>query len=159
MNHQPAQNFRKKLSNQPRQLNMPYAKGKANYKVHTLIQVLKEMLLNGAQGWQEAAALYPHQSGEPVLRDHDDMKHHWVKKCSPGHPNRDRILRCQRIHQKILPRTSSLVMGIDSGGDEGLSWMMKRKLEQRQRRRLQALFLGAIPELVCLMVWAKVVLG
>jgi hypothetical protein len=30
---------------------MPQAKGKANYKVETLIQVVEEKLPNGAQGW------------------------------------------------------------------------------------------------------------
>jgi len=38
-----------------------------------------------------------------------------------GDPKRDIILSCQRIHQRILARTCSLVMSIDSGGDEGLS--------------------------------------
>jgi hypothetical protein len=40
---------------------MPRAKGTANYKVDVLIQVVEELLPNGAQGWQEAAFLYQHQ--------------------------------------------------------------------------------------------------
>jgi hypothetical protein len=45
---------------------MPGAKGKANYKVEALIQVVEELLPNGAQGWQEVSALYQHSSGELV---------------------------------------------------------------------------------------------
>jgi len=82
---------------------MPRAKGKANYKVETLIQVVKEKLPNGAQGWIELAALYQHISGELVLCDHEDVKWHWIEKCchkfkkltgTPGDPKRDMILRC-----------------------------------------------------------------
>jgi hypothetical protein len=56
------------------------AKGKVNYKVETLIQVVEEKLPNGAQGWIEVAALYLHCSGELVLQDHEDVKQHWIKK-------------------------------------------------------------------------------
>jgi hypothetical protein len=48
---------------------MPQAKGKANYKVDALILVVKELLPNGAQGWQEVATLYQHHSGELILWD------------------------------------------------------------------------------------------
>jgi len=42
---------------------MPRSKGKQNYKVDVLIQVVEEMPSNGAQGWQEFAFLYQQQSG------------------------------------------------------------------------------------------------
>jgi hypothetical protein len=109
---------------------MPRAKGKANYKVETLIQVVEEKLPNGAQGWIEVAALYQHCSGELILRDHEDVKQHWIEKCcnkfkkptgNPGDPKRDMILRCQRIQGRIHEKSSSLIMGVDSGGDDGLS--------------------------------------
>jgi hypothetical protein len=109
---------------------MPRSKGKANYKVDLLILVVEEKLPNGAQAWQEVAALYQARSGEGLLRDHDDVKRHWTDKCcnkfkkptgSPGDPKRDMILRCQRIHQRILKKSASSIMGADSEGDEGLS--------------------------------------
>jgi len=109
---------------------MPRSKGKQNYKVDVLIQVVEEKLPNGAQGWQEVAFLYQQRSGELVLRDYEDVKRHWVDKCcnkfkkptgSPGDPKRDMILRCQRIHQRILKKSASSIMGADSEGDEGLS--------------------------------------
>jgi hypothetical protein len=86
---------------------MPRAKGTTNYKVDMLILVVEELLPNGAQGWQEAAALYQHHSGELNLRDNDDMKWHWIEKW---------------IQQRIHNKTSSSIMGVElGGGDEGLS--------------------------------------
>jgi hypothetical protein len=61
-------------------LAMPRAKGKANCKVNTLIQVVDEKLLNGTQGSIEVAALYQH-CWESVLLDLGDLKWHWVEKC------------------------------------------------------------------------------
>jgi hypothetical protein len=46
---------------------MPRSKGKANYKVDALIQVVEEHLPNGVQGWQEVATLYQHRNGELIL--------------------------------------------------------------------------------------------
>jgi hypothetical protein len=106
------------------------AKGKANYKVETLIQVVEEKLPNGAQGWIEVAALYQYASGELVLCDHEDVKRHWIEKCchklkkptgTPGDPKRDMILRCQWIQERIHAKSASLIMGVESGGDDGLS--------------------------------------
>jgi hypothetical protein len=39
-------------------LKMPRGKGKANYKVDTLVMAVEELLPNGAQSWAEVAALY-----------------------------------------------------------------------------------------------------
>jgi hypothetical protein len=108
---------------------MPRSKGKANYKVNVFILVVEEKLPNGAHAWQEVAALYQARSSESLLRDHDDVKRHWTDKCcnefkkptgSPGDPKRDMILSCQRIHQRILKKSASSIMGADSEGDEGL---------------------------------------
>jgi hypothetical protein len=55
-------------------LQMPQGKGKANYKVDTLVMAVEELLPNGAQSWAEVAALYQLRSGELVLQDHNDMK-------------------------------------------------------------------------------------
>ena len=107
---------------------MPRSKGKQNYKVDVLIQVVEEKLPNGAQGWQEVAFLYQQRSGELVLRDYRDVKRHWVDKCcnkfkkptgNPGDPKRDMILRCQRIQERILKKSDAAVMGVESGGDDG----------------------------------------
>jgi hypothetical protein len=49
--------------------------------VDALIQVVKELLPNGAQGWEEVAALYQARSKEMILRDRNDVKWHWIKKC------------------------------------------------------------------------------
>jgi hypothetical protein len=84
---------------------------------------------SGAQGWQEAATLYQHHSGELILQDYDHLRQHWVEKyCNkfkkptgdPGDPKRDMIVRCQRIQQRIHTKASSTIMRVDSGGDEGL---------------------------------------
>jgi hypothetical protein len=110
-------------------VTMPRSKGKANYKVDVLILIVEEKLPNGAHVWQEVAALYQARSGESSLWDHDNAKRHWTDKCcnklkkptgSPGDPKRDMILRYQRIHQWILKKSTSSIMGADSEGDEGL---------------------------------------
>jgi hypothetical protein len=59
---------------------MPRARGKANYKVELLIDVVEEKLPQGALGWQEVAALYQFRSQESVLRDYEDVKRHWTEK-------------------------------------------------------------------------------
>jgi hypothetical protein len=105
------------------------AKGKANYKADLFIKVVEEKLPNGAQAWQEVAALYQHRSGELILHDYEDVKHHWVEKCcnkfkkptgDPGDPKASSILRCQGIQERILAKTASSIMGADSGGDDNL---------------------------------------
>ncbi len=107
---------------------MPRGKGKANYKVGLLIEVVKEKLPQGALGWQEVASLYHFRSQETVVRDHEDIKCYWAEKlCNKfkkptGDPSdlvRDQILRCQRIHARILQKSASVVMGAAS--DEELS--------------------------------------
>jgi hypothetical protein len=73
--------------------------------VDALILIVEELLLNGAQGWQEVATLYKHHNGELILWNHDDMKLHWIEKgCNkfkkktgnPGDPKRDIILRVMK---------------------------------------------------------------
>ena len=102
---------------------MPRKQGTANYKVDLLIEVVEEKLPQGTLGWQEVAALYQFRSQEGSLRDYDDVKRHWTEKlCNkfkkptgdPGDPVCDRILRCQRIHQRILAKSSSVLMGVAS---------------------------------------------
>jgi hypothetical protein len=109
---------------------MTQAKGKANYKTDALIQVVEELLPNGAQGWTEVARLYQVHTGELAVREYDDVKCHWIKKCcnkfkkptgNPGDPKRDMILRCRQIQERIHEKSSSLILGVDSGGDTGLS--------------------------------------
>jgi hypothetical protein len=75
---------------------MSQAKGKLNYKVDVLIQVVEEKLPNGAQGWFEVAALYQHRSGELVLRDSDDVKRHWIEKCCNKFKN--------QLASQVIPR-------------------------------------------------------
>jgi hypothetical protein len=113
---------------------MPRAKGKANYKTDALIQVVEELLPNGAQGWTEVARLYQVRTGELSVREYDDMKQHWIEKCcnkfkkptgNPDDPKRDMILRCQCIQERIHEKSSSLVFGGDSRGDTGLSVLTK----------------------------------
>ncbi len=41
---------------------MPRGKGKANYKVGLLIEVVEEKLPQGALGWQEVAAVHHFRS-------------------------------------------------------------------------------------------------
>jgi hypothetical protein len=55
-------------------MKMPQGKGKANYKVDTLIMAVKEHLPSGAQSWAKVAALYQLQSSKLVLQDHDNVK-------------------------------------------------------------------------------------
>jgi hypothetical protein len=49
------------------------SKSKANYNVVILILLVEEKLPNGAQVWQEVAALYQHHSGELILQGHDKV--------------------------------------------------------------------------------------
>jgi hypothetical protein len=106
---------------------MPRAQGKANYKVELLIDVVEEKLPQCALGWQEVATLYQFRSQERVLRDYEDVKRHWTEKlCNkfkkpmgdPGDPVHAKILCCQWIHQKILAKSSSVVMGAYSDEDQ-----------------------------------------
>jgi hypothetical protein len=39
----------------------------------------------------------------------------------PGDPRRDRILKCQRIQQRIHTKLASTILGMESGGDNDLS--------------------------------------
>jgi hypothetical protein len=105
---------------------MPRGKGKANYKVGLLKEVVEEKLHQGALGWQEV--LYQFWLQETAVRDHEDIKHYWAKKlCNkfkkptgdPGDPVRDQVLHCQRIHARILQKSASVVMG--AAFDEELS--------------------------------------
>jgi hypothetical protein len=109
---------------------MPRGKGKANYKVYTLVMAIEELMPNGAQSWAEVAALYQLCNGKFVIRDHDDMKRYWIEKCcskfkkptgNPGDPKRDMILRCQRIQEQIHNKSASVIIGVESEGDDGLS--------------------------------------
>ncbi len=109
---------------------MRRAKGKANYKVDTLIVAVEELLPNGSRGWQEVAVLYQHRSGELILQDHNDVKRHWIEKCcfklkkptgNPGDPKRDMILRCQWIQERFHNKLASVIMGVESSGDDCLT--------------------------------------
>ena len=83
---------------------MPRAKGAANYKNDTLINIIAEVLSNNEYGWQAVALVYHEKSKEEKQRNTDNLKKHWIKKlCNgmkkptgkPGGPN-------DRIHQRIL---------------------------------------------------------
>jgi hypothetical protein len=95
-----------------------------------LIQLVEDLLPNGAQGWVEVAALYQAHSGELALPDPDNIKRYWIEKCcnkfkkptgDPSDTKRDMILRCQRIQQRIHSKSASIILGVESGGDDGLS--------------------------------------
>ncbi len=58
------------------------------------------------------------------------MKQYWIEKCcfkfkkptgAAGDPKRDMFLRCQRIQQRIHDKSSLVIMGVESEGDDGLS--------------------------------------
>ena len=77
----------------------------------TFPEVIEEKLPQGSMGWREVSALYQLQTQEDVIRDHEDIKKYWAGKLcnkfnkprwNPGDQTRDRILRCQRIHQSVL---------------------------------------------------------
>jgi hypothetical protein len=110
--------------------DMARGAGKVNNNDKHLIDVVEEKLPQGALGWQEVAALYQVRTQEQVLRDHEDVKRYWAEKLcnrfkkptgNPGDPNRDRILCCQRIHQSILAKSSSLIMGAGSSNEDNKS--------------------------------------
>jgi hypothetical protein len=91
---------------------------------------VEQVLPNGVQSWAEVAALYQTQSRKMVHWDHEDVKWYWIEKCcnkfkkptgAAGDPKRDMILRCQRIQQRMYDKASSVIMGVDSEGDDGLS--------------------------------------
>ncbi len=107
---------------------MPRGRGKANYKVSLLIEVVEEKLPQGAIGRQSVAAMYHFRSQESVVRDHEDIKHYWAEKlCNkfkkptgdPGDAVRDQILCCHWIYAKICLKSASVVMGAAS--DDELS--------------------------------------
>jgi hypothetical protein len=65
-----------------------------------------------------------------ILWDHDDVKWYWIEKCcnkfkkptsTLGDPKRGMILRCQWIQQQIHFKSASVIMGMNSEGDDGLS--------------------------------------
>ena len=55
--------------------------GAKNYKNKILLDVVKEILPNGAFAWEQVAAMYKEKSGESELQDKEDVKRHWVEKC------------------------------------------------------------------------------
>jgi hypothetical protein len=60
-----------------------------------------------------------------------------------GDPKRDMILRCQWIQQRIHQKSASAVMGVESGGDEGLSLDSKDEDEDSDKDEEEvALVLG-----------------
>ena len=50
---------------------MPRMKGKVNYNIPKIIEVIEEKLPQGSMGWQEVSALYQLRTREDVLRDHE----------------------------------------------------------------------------------------
>ena len=55
-------------------------RGSKNYKNDVLIDIVAKFLPNGELGWKTVAVAYQEQSREEVLRDHADIKKHWIKK-------------------------------------------------------------------------------
>jgi hypothetical protein len=53
----------------------------------------------------------------------------------PSNLKRGIIMRCQRIYQRILVKMSSEVMGLDSGGDDGLDLEEKEAERKMLNRR------------------------
>ena len=108
---------------------MPHVTGSKNYKKHALSRVVDEVLPTGPYAWQQVANLYKEQSGENTLRDPLDVKRHWTEKLcfkfkkptSNGGPAHDFILRCQRVHTKIMKKCKTSLMGGESSGDEDKS--------------------------------------
>ncbi len=90
-------------------------RGSKNYKNDVLIDIVAKFLPNGELGWKTVAVAYQELLKEAVLRDHGDVKKHWIKKLcndmkkptgSTGEDN-DRIARCIGIEKKIMDKTSS----------------------------------------------------
>ena len=83
-------------------------RGSKNYKNDVLIDIVAKFLPNGELGWKTVAVAYQEQSREEVLRDHADIKKHWIKKlCNEMKKptgatgeNNDRIARCIAIKKK-----------------------------------------------------------
>ena len=104
-------------------------RGSKNYKNDVLIDIVAKFLPNGELGWKTVAVAYQELSKEAVLRDHGDIKKHWIKKLcndmkkptgSTGEDN-DRIARCIGIEKKIMDKTSSGILGLSSGDDDSSS--------------------------------------
>ena len=106
---------------------MPRAKGAANYKNDTLINIIAEILLNGEYGWQVVAIAYHEKSKEGKQHNTDDLKRHWIKNlCNgtkkptgkPGGLN-DRFHWCISIEKRIMARTHSgmLKLSLDDEDD------------------------------------------
>ena len=104
-------------------------RGSKNYKNDVLIDIVAKFLPNGELGWKTVAVAYQEQSREEVLRDHADIKKHWIKKlCNEMKKptgatgeNNDRIARCIAIEKKILDKTSSGILGLSSGDEDSSS--------------------------------------
>jgi hypothetical protein len=54
--------------------------GAVNYNTEVLIAIVEQLLTKGAEGWKRVAVLYQCETGEVALRDHEDIKRHWVEK-------------------------------------------------------------------------------
>lgn len=95
------------------------------YNSNALIEVVHELLPDGAVGWSSVATHYKEHSGESELRNPDDIKRYWIqtlcnkmnKPTGKSGDASDRILRCQRIQREILEKNSSFT--IDSDDEEG----------------------------------------
>ena len=76
---------------------MPRTKGKVNYNIPKLTEVIEEKLPQGSMGLQEVSALYQLRPQEEVLRDHEDIKRYWVEKLCNKFKNQQGTLEIRLV--------------------------------------------------------------
>ena len=104
-------------------------RGAKNYKNEVLINIIASHLPNGQYSWDLVAKDYMTAAKEPIIRDTDDVKRHWVKILCNGMNkptgetggSNDRIHRCIAIERLILDKTHSAILGLSPPQQEGVT--------------------------------------
>jgi len=117
---------------------MPRTSGVSNYKNSVLVEVVQELLPNGAEAWKNVAIIYKNRSNEAFLRDSEDIKRHWFEKCCNKNKkptgktgsNTDFVFRCQQIQLDIISKTNSAAYGF-TNSDEDSSLLIDHHHNQK----------------------------
>jgi hypothetical protein len=92
--------------------------GVPNYKKDILLNIIENILPSSSDDWMQVAIRYQDASGEVKLRDPYEIKRQFTQKlCNKGlkptgnSGEKSRILKAQRIYQKIFDKNESFNLG------------------------------------------------
>jgi len=102
--------------------------GTPNYRNDMLLNVIEAILPAGSEQWKTVASRYQIISGESTIRNHDDIRRHYMaklcKNCKrqTGLNNKSAptaiVARAQEIQRKILTNEATMNFGGDNENEE-----------------------------------------